>query len=30
MQRDLAYLRDIQESARLALVYLDGVEFEMV
>jgi len=28
MQRDLAYLRDIQESARLALVYLDGVEFE--
>ena len=28
MQRDAAYLRDIQESARLALAYLDGIDLE--
>ncbi len=28
MQRDAAYLRDIQESARLALAYLEGVDME--
>jgi len=28
MQRDLAYLRDIQESARLAVSYLEGVSLE--
>lgn len=28
MQRDNAYLRDIQESAQLALDYLEGVDLE--
>ena len=28
MQRDAAYLQDIQESARLALAYLDGIDLE--
>ena len=28
MQRDAAYLRDIQESARLALAHLDGIDLE--
>lgn len=28
MRRDLAYLRDIQESARLAISYLEGVGLE--
>lgn len=28
MQRDAAFLRDIQESARLALAYLKGIDLE--